>query len=796
MTGILHRSMTPVLQTADSDCAPACLAMILRHLGLRVGLPEVRERIDPGRDGSTAGDLRDVARMYGVRTRAIRINPADRGSAGTPLPTPFVAHWDNNHFVVVTKDGRRTVELIDPAVGRRRLTAAEFAEHASGVVLLFTRGSDAADVAVPPRPAPIGSYRSILRPLVARHRGRMLLTILLSLLLAVVGLAVPGATAVITNDLAAGQDPSRVWLVLVPVLAVAMGAMALIRGLGAATLSYGLSRDLTGTVAHRMFGSAYRYFERRSTGDLFMRIASADMVRELLGVALVGSVMDAVLATGYLTVLLWLDPFLAAVTAGALGCQLLVVLMLTARARTQHREELLAGADGDSLIVDAIAGIASIRTCGAEGTILRRWAGYVELRLRAATRRSRTAAVVEAVTTTSQFAAPILFLLVAAANSASPGAALGLAALAVAVLAPLTSLSTRLIGLAELGPLLDRISDVMTAPRERGEDAAVPATGISGRIELAGAGFRYDTRSPFVFRGLDLDIAAGMKVAVVGPSGCGKSTLLSVLTGLHELTEGQVLFDGRDIATMNLPSLRRQIGVVLQDTYVGIGTLRDAITLGRSDVPDQEVCRVAQMADILDEIDSMPMGFDTRVSEGGRGISGGQRQRIALARALLGSPSVLILDEATSALDAETEARIERNLRGLRMTRIVIAHRLSTVADADLVLVLNAGRIVEAGSPAELRQLGGHYAAMVAVQEDVSTVRQLTMPPVSGSGPRGSTGTGGRHRAADAEQDQGATPVRQDAGLAEHRHVQRGARHLAKGSSAGEMSECLDDVAA
>ena len=750
MTGILRRSISPVLQTADSDCAPACLTMILRFLGLKVSLAQVRELIDPGRDGATAGDIRTVAQMFGVKARAIRVDPADRGTA-EKLPAPYIAHWDSNHFVVVVKTRRRSVDIVDPAVGRRRVTAAEFTEHATGIVLLFARGKDTGEVGLPAAPQVRGSYRAILWPLVARHRGRMMVTVLLSLLLAVVGLAVPGATAVITNELAAGQDPSAGWIVLVPALAAAMGLMALVRGFGAATLAHGLSRDLTGSVATTMFGSAYRYFERRSTGDLFMRIASADMVRELLGVALVGSVLDAVLATGYLTVLAWLDPLLAAVTAVALACQLVIVLTLTARARTQHREELLAGADGDSLIVDAIAGIASIRTCGAESTVLRRWAGYVELRLRAATRRSRTAAVVESVTTTSQFAAPILFLLVAAAGAASPGAALGLAALAFAVLAPLTSLSTRLIGLAELGPLLDRISDVMTAPRERGAELAPPITGISGRIELAGAGFRYDVRSPFVFRDLDVDVTAGMKVAVVGPSGCGKSTLLSILTGLHELTEGRVLFDGQDIASLHLPTLRRQIGVVLQDPYLGIGTLREAITLGRTDVSDEEVYRVTRVADILDEILAMPMGFETRVSEGGRGVSGGQRQRIALARALLGAPAVLILDEATSALDAETEARIERNLRGLAMTRIVIAHRLSTVADADLVLVLSDGRIVEAGSPIELMGNGGQYATMVAVQEGVSTPRRQLVSSAAADVP-----DSGRHRAPDNTSEVGS----------------------------------------
>ena len=745
-TRLLRRRVTPVLQTADTDCGPACLTMILASFGMNVSMSRTRDLIDPGRDGATAGALRDAAGVHGIRARAVRLPPRSITETGTPLPAPFIAHWDNNHFVVVANRRGRTIGLIDPAIGRRRLTKAEFVEHATGVVLLFERDNELAPAAATPIPAQPSPVKLILLPLIHRHRGRLALTILMSLVLTVLGLTVPAAIALITNTLAAGSSPSPAWVLVVPILAGAMGLLALIRGLGAATLQRGLAQDLTFGVAQRMFESTYRYFERRSTGDLFMRIASADMVRELLGVAMVGSLLDTILAAGYLTVIFWLDPLLAAVTAATLSTQLILVLLLTAKARTRHREELLAAADADSRIVDAIMGIASIRSCAAEATVLKRWSVFVERRLSAATRRSRTNAVTEAVSTTGQFGAPVLFLLVAATGATSPGAALGLAALAGAVLAPLAGLTASLVGLAELNPLLERILDTVNAPPEGGSTDRQPTPRLVGSIELINAGFRYDTRSPFVFRGLDVNITPGMKVAVIGSSGCGKSTLISALTGLHELAEGRLLFDGRDISTLELPSLRRQFGVVLQDPYLGIGTIREAITLGRADVTEEEMVRVARMAAIHDEITAMPLGYDTRVNVGGRGVSAGQRQRIGFARALIGSPSVLILDEATSALDVATESRIEEGLRTLNMTRIVIAHRLSTIADADLVLVMHQGRFVEAGSPATLLNRNGRYAAMVALQNGASvepnSSRTETVTPEPGS-------RTGRHRAPE-----------------------------------------------
>jgi ABC-type multidrug transport system fused ATPase/permease subunit len=367
------------------------------------------------------------------------------------------------------------------------------------------------------------------------------------------------------------------------------------------------------------------------------------MVREMLGVSLVGSLLDAILALGYVGVLLWLDASLAVVAVVIFAGQLAVVLRLAARIRRQHREELLASADADSLIVDAIAGIASIRTSAAEGTVLGKWSGFVNRRLDVATRRSRATAVMAAVTTTGELAAPIVFLFVAASSATSPSAAIGLAALAGAVLAPLTNLSLRFVTLAELGPLLEPMLDVMTAPREASatsrptgvpsmvapvppwpvepDGASSAAPPFRGEVELVNAGFRYDIRSPFVFRGLDVRIQPGMKVAVVGASGCGKSTLISALTGLHPLTEGRLLLDGMDISMLDLPSVRRQIGVVLQDPYLGLGTIPEAITLGRGQASDDQVFRAAGMAAVHDDIVSMPLGYSTPIAEGGRGVS-------------------------------------------------------------------------------------------------------------------------------------------------------------------------------
>nr|BFE81501.1 hypothetical protein GCM10020093_041020 [Planobispora longispora] len=238
---------------------------------------------------------------------------------------------------------------------------------------------------------------------------------------------------------------------------------------------------------------------------------------------------------------------------------------------------------------------------------------------------------------------------------------------------------------------------------------------LRGSIELHGVGFRHDPRGPWTLRGISVKIRAGQKVALVGPSGAGKSTLARLLLALYTPTEGQVSYDGVPLPQLNLRSLRHQFGVVNQEPSLFTGSIRENIALNDPDAPLERIIEAAELACLHEEICAMPMGYETMLVEGG-GLSGGQRQRLALARALLARPKILLLDEATSHLDSTSEARIESNLGWLTQTRIVIAHRLSTVRDADLILVVDDGEIVERGTHDGLLARGGRYAKLVAAQ--------------------------------------------------------------------------------
>jgi ABC-type bacteriocin/lantibiotic exporter with double-glycine peptidase domain len=269
---------------------------------------------------------------------------------------------------------------------------------------------------------------------------------------------------------------------------------------------------------------------------------------------------------------------------------------------------------------------------------------------------------------------------------------------------------------------MDRIDDVLQTPVEQDRDVAIQPHRLRGHVSVKNLSFKYGDQAPLVVQNVSLDITPGMSVALVGPSGSGKSTLLNILSGLHKPTIGDVQYDGKALHDMDLRAVRQQIGIVPQHPFIFGGTLRENVALTAPGAQLDRIQAACKVSSLHDDITEMPMGYDTVISDGGGSLSGGQRQRVAIARAVIRNPGLMLLDEATSALDNSTEKRVIENLERLRCTRITVAHRLSTVRNADLIIVMDKGRIVEQGDHNQLVANGGLYARLVqATQNPVTT---------------------------------------------------------------------------
>ncbi|MEU7829854.1 peptidase domain-containing ABC transporter [Nonomuraea sp. NPDC049129] len=712
------RRIPVILQNAATECGAACLAMVLSFHGRRTTVRELSDRLQVGRDGLSALAIVEAAREYGLRAKAFSLEPADLAR----VPMPAIVHWEFQHFVVVRRWTSSYVDVVDPGLGRRRLTPEEFDGGFTGVLLAFEpapgfrRGRSGAGREW---------RREFLRTLLAKRKGLLAQVLAASALLQLLGLGMAAAFQVVVDRVLPLGDEHLLALAGGAVLAAAVTQFAVgyLRSVLLVALRARTDGEVTRNLVAHLVALPYRYFATRGTGDLMSRANSVTSLRETLTGQILSTLLDGPLALVYLVLVFVADPVLGGFLVLLAMAQAGLLLGTSRRVGDLTRRELSALAGTQTRLMEAVRGIETLKASGAEPRAMKRWSEQFDVQLDADLRGGLVRGLVDAALGAIRYLAPLGLLWAGAwrvlDGSLSLGMLLALNSLAAAALTPLGSLMTALQNLQQAGAHFDRLADILAADPEPAE--GIEVLRLRGAVELREVSFRHDPRGPWTLHDISLSIRPGQKVALVGPSGSGKSTLTRLLLALHTPTSGEIRYDGVPAAELNLRSLRRQFGVVTQEPSLFTGTIRENIALNDPDASLDRVAHAAQLACVHDEIAAMPMSYDTMLVEGG-GLSGGQQQRLALARALLSRPKILLLDEATSHLDSATEAAIEDNLAWLTQTRIVIAHRLSTVRDADLILVVEDGRIAERGTHAELLTLQGRYARLIRAQTGAQTV--------------------------------------------------------------------------
>lgn len=712
-----HRRRVPVrLQTTGVECGVACLAMVLGYYRRETAIAELRERMVIGRDGASAGSIARHARQLGMEVRGFRAEP----DALSKLNMPLIVHWGMNHFVVVERIRESGVDIVDPNAGRRRITHEEFAAEFTGIALELTPTDR-----LEKRSKGLGFWKFVW-PFLPRSPKVVSSVLVASLVLTLLGLLPALVIGYFLDQVIPGGNVTAVHMIAVGLAGYALGhaLTSLARAELLLWLQVRIDWSMMTAFMRHMMSLPYKFFQLRSGGDLLVRVSSTTYVRDVISSQMLAIMIDAGLLGVYLLVIgaqSWV--YVLAILALA-AIELLIMWMTVPYARQFTDRELQATGDAQSSLLETVAGAEAIKASGAEDVAVQRWASKFTGQMEASVRRRRLDNSLESVLGMLGIATPMVMLLMGTyllmSGALSLGTMFSLNALAGAALAPVAQLGGNLLALQTVRVHLDRLRDIFN---ERPEAAGqgTQRVNLDGEIRLDGVSFKYSGDGPEVLSDITLSIAPGEKVAIVGPSGSGKSTLARLILGLYPPTEGLVSFDAVPLQELDLTHLRRRCGVVTQDATIFSGTVLTNISMLSPEASLDEVARAASMAAIHDEIMAMPMGYETFLSEGGGGLSGGQRQRIALARALLPNPSVLLLDEATSNLDATTEAVVHGNLARLECTRIVIAHRLSTVRDADRILVLDRGRIVENGTHTELLARDGRYAKLV--NEQVITSR-------------------------------------------------------------------------
>ncbi len=708
-----RRTIPFIQQTAGTDCGVACLAMILAFHGKRVRIDEVREMTGVDQNGTDARSLLEAGRWFGLRGRGVRVDNIDHLEC---VGKGAMLHWRFGHWVVLESVDARGAGIVDPLDGRRYVSHRELRKSFTGVALIFQPSEDFE----PSDDRPQG-IRRFLRPILGQS-GLMSRIVMITILVQLLGLAVPVVTGLIVDRVVPREDAS-----LLGVLAAGLGAIvifnffsAIVRAHLVLHLRTHLDAEMTLGFLSHLVALPYAFFQRRSAGDLMMRWGSNSTIREILTSSTLSGILDGALVSLYFVVLFASHAGLGTLVLGLGVLRIGLFLVTRRRYRDLMSESLQAQATSRNYQVQMLAGIETLKAMGAEQRAVDHWTNLFVDELNVSLAQGRLSAIFDSLLGALSRASPFIILIFGALKvldgELTLGTMLALSALASGVLGPLSALVSTALQLQLLGSYLERINDVLETPPEQQRDEVVPAGKLGGRITLERVSFQYSSVAPLVVCDVTTDIEPGSFVALVGTSGAGKSTLAHLLLGLYRPTSGAILFDGLDLARLELSSVRGQLGIVPQQPYLFGTSIRDNIALADPSLSIQRVIEAAKIAHIHDDVMAMPMGYDTQMADGGVSLSGGQRQRVALARALVRRPAILLLDEATSALDALTERKIQQELEKLACTRIVIAHRLSTIAAADVILVMDGGRIVEQGDHAGLMAQGGTYLELVEAQ--------------------------------------------------------------------------------
>lgn len=690
-------------QMEDSECGIACVAMIMASYGCRVSLHEIRERFGVVRGGSSLLQLITISSGYSMKSKAYRADVDELRK----LPLPAIAHWENKHFVVIEKVGKHKVTIVDPSFGRRTLSLVEMREKYSGHILCL-----APDNGFEQRKGR-NNWGFFIK--LAFKQPKWLIGILcVSLILQSFGLIAPKLTAYITDSLLMDMARDQISLIGFALLSlfVFYEAFCMLRGWSVARLQSVMDLSMMQTFIGRLLRLPYSFFESRTGGELMFRTNANVYIRQILSNRMVTVVIDFILLISY-AVLMLVESSSLALLVISVGIGIFLILFLTTLVtRKFSSREITEQSRTQSFLAECIYGITDIKLAGAEDRIFNSWRGLFTGQLAVTQKRNVWVSLLESFSTGIQFILPLLLLWAGShavwSGQMTLGSLLGFNALAMAFMIPIVSLGSAYTQLLTVSSYLQRIYDVIEAKPEQEENGEVVER-LSGQIELDHVSYRYTPFSAEAVQQLNFQIEPGQKIAIVGPSGSGKTTLAKLLLGFYMPTEGEVRYDGRSLKNMDLQSLRKHVGSILQDTRLFQRTVEENIRMLNDSITLEQVVQAAIKANIHEEILKLPLGYSTMVSESGANLSGGQRQRLLLARAIVTEPHILLLDEATSALDNLSQARIEEALSQMNCTRIVIAHRLSTVIDADRIVVMDRGCIVESGSHMQLINQKGLY---------------------------------------------------------------------------------------
>ena len=694
---VIDSRRAPTFTVDDVEQADGAAKACLKYMGVEPGsvppgINDVEERIEW------------LCRPTGTMRRNVRLEPGWYKQAFGAM----LGRLNTGEAVALLPRGIRGYYYLDPISGRKVRVTRDAAARISKDATLFYR----------PLPAKPLSLRDLMAFIFrVFDRNDYLLVVIAALAVTLIGLAPAWANQVAFGVVA----PSGQARLILPVASLLLGmavSIALInacRSLVMARVSTKLDVVTEAATFARILALPPSFFKQYSSGDLASRVANVRLLAQTLTSVILGSSLSALLSLVYIVQISAYAPALALPALAVVIIQAVLTVLVTFATMRFERDSMLASVKLSGTVTALLSGIQKIKLAGAEDRAFAKWAhGYADY-ARAAYNRPTLLRALPAIVGLVSLLGNIAIYYLAGSTGVSVPNYMAFNVAYGQVTAAIMALAETAGQVAQINPMLETIEPVMQATPEIAEDKP-SVEALSGGIEVSGVSFRYDENSPYILQNLSFKVRSGEYVAIVGKSGCGKSTIMRLLLGFETPERGAIFYGVHDASKVDLRSLRQHIGVVMQDGKLFMGDIASNITISTPTATLDDAWEAAEIAGIAEDIRKMPMGMQTFVTEGGGGVSGGQRQRLMIARAVCGKRRILMLDEATSALDNKTQKHVSDSLDALKCTRIVVAHRLSTVKHCDRILVVDGGTIVEEGSYEELIEMGGIFAELVERQ--------------------------------------------------------------------------------
>ncbi|HGX9566682.1 TPA: peptidase domain-containing ABC transporter [Escherichia coli] len=679
-----QRRVPVIHQTETAECGLACLAMICGHFGKNIDLIYLRRKFNLSARGATLAGINGIAEQLGMATRALSLELDEL----RVLKTPCILHWDFSHFVVLVSVKRNRYVLHDPARGIRYISREEMSRYFTGVALEVWPGSEFQSETLQTRI----SLRSLINSIYGIKRT-LAKIFCLSVVIEAINLLMPVGTQLVMDHAIPAGDRGLLTLISAALMFFILlkAATSTLRAWSSLVMSTLINVQWQSGLFDHLLRLPLAFFERRKLGDIQSRFDSLDTLRATFTTSVIGFIMDSIMVVGVCVMMLLYGGYLTWIVLCFTTIYIFIRLVTYGNYRQISEECLVREARATSYFMETLYGIATVKIQGMVGIRGAHWLNMKIDAINSGIKLTRMDLLFGGINTFVTACDQIVILWLGAGlvidNQMTIGMFVAFSSFRGQFSERVASLTSFLLQLRIMSLHNERIADIaLHEKEEKKPEIEIVADMGPISLETNGLSYRYDSQSAPIFSALSLSVAPGESVAITGASGAGKTTLMKVLCGLFEPDSGRVLINGIDIRQIGINNYHRMIACVMQDDRLFSGSIRENICGFAEEMDEEWMVECARASHIHDVIMNMPMGYETLIGELGEGLSGGQKQRIFIARALYRKPGILFMDEATSALDSESEHFVNVAIKNMNITRVIIAHRETTLRTVDRVI--------------------------------------------------------------------------------------------------------------